>query len=45
MPFYRKKPIAVQCHQITESNITPLAHWASASICQRPDGTPSGLMI
>ena len=45
MPFYVKKPIPVQCHQITESNIVSLAHWAGASVCNRPDGTPSGLMV
>lgn len=45
MPFYVKKPIPVQCHQITESNIVSLAHWAGASVCSRPDGTPSGLMV
>ena len=45
MPMYVKKPIPVQCHQITKDNINTMAHWSKSDIVHRPDGTPSGLMV
>jgi len=45
MPFYMKKPIAIEARQITTENIEELIKWSNASASLRPDGTPSGMMV
>ena len=45
MPFYVKKPIPIEAHQIFVDNADELSKWASANIIKRPDGTISGMMV
>jgi len=45
MPFYMKKPIAIEARQITTENTEELIEWSNASVSRRPDGTPSGMMV
>lgn len=45
MPFYTKKPIPIEAHQITEHNVYELAKWSDSDVVKRPDGSISGMMI
>lgn len=45
MPFYVKKPIAIEARQITEDNLSEMMEWSKATTIKRPDGTPSGMMV
>jgi hypothetical protein len=45
MPFFMKKPIAIEARQITTENIEELIKWSNATASRRPDGTPSGMMV
>lgn len=47
MPFYMKKPIAVEAHQMTVDNLVSLTEWTNhkAEITAKPDGTPTGMMV
>lgn len=45
MPFYMKKPIAIEARQITDDNAEELASWSKSDIIRRPDGTLSGMMV
>lgn len=45
MPFYTKKPIPIEAHQITIENADELAAWSKSDVIRRPDGTITGMMV
>ena len=45
MPFYTKKPIAIEARQITIDNAEELASWSKSDIVRRPDGSMTGMMV
>jgi hypothetical protein len=45
MPYYLKKPIPIEAHQITMDNLKVLMEWSNSSVVKHPDGTPNGMMV
>jgi hypothetical protein len=45
MPFYIKRPIPIEAHQITIENVNELAAWYNCDITYNPDGSISGMRV
>ena len=45
MPFYTKKPIPIEAHQITIEIANELAAWSNSDVVRGPDGTITGMRV